>query len=365
MKQAESKKEQLVTAMERLQGVCAELEKSYQRLHAEVAVLRAGQEVRDRLIEELALRMPGGVLIAAPDGSVGHRNAPAAALVGGTLPAALGEALWRRITAALPFSGTEPLPDGRLVHISAFCPAPESGDELLVLLEPLPENIGVPSDDQQRRLAVIGEAAAQMAHEIRNPLGSMELFASMLEQHLQDEEARGMLGSIRRGLANIEGVVANYLNFSAPPLPRLAPLAVREMVDELFVFLKPVAAASGVILRDEAGEGLAVMADRRMIHQALLNLALNAIQAMPEGGAFTVSARPHGNGVSIAVADTGCGMNREEAAAAFRPFFTTREKGTGLGLSIVHNIVTAHGGTISLETAPGQGARFTLWLKGI
>lgn len=354
-------KQQPDAAAARLSGARAGLEKNRALPGEEVESLRAEIGKKDRLIISLLESYPGAAMLADPEGNVTRKNGNAAQLFAGqNLATAVGADVWRRAcSGAAPARGLA-TPDGTM-RLAVIPAGGTAGGDLLVLLED-----GMERDScHEQRMQSLGETAAAVAHEIRNPLGSMELFASLLERRLAGEEERALLQKIRNGLADLEKTVSAFLAFAAPAQPAPAPVELSGAVRELFGFLEPSARIASVSLSAGVPPELFVMADAMMLNRLFLNLALNAFQAMPEGGSISVRARPEGEGVLVEFADTGRGMPPETARRAFDPFFTTRENGTGLGLSIVHNIVAAHGGKISVNSAPGAGTVFKLWLKGI
>lgn len=316
--------------------------------------LSANAEKRETVIEAVLENFPLPAMLAGQGGDILMKNGLARSVFQGKkIGEAVGEDAWRRAAGGgTRVSATIQGAGGATLTVTLI----PAGNAVLVLLE---------EEGRERRSVPLEETAAAVAHEIRNPLGSMELFASMLERRLADGEEREMVRKIRNGLADIEKTVSGFLTYAAPQPPRLEPVDLAAAVGELYGFLAPMAESAGVALRAGVAPGLTALADARQLNRVFLNLALNSFQAMPEGGTISVRARAEGGGVTVEFADTGVGMDAETARRAFDPFFTTREKGTGLGLSIVHNIVAAHGGKISVGPAPGGGAVFTLWLKGI
>ncbi|MBI3393622.1 MAG: PAS domain-containing protein [Nitrospirae bacterium] len=226
--------------------------------------------------------------------------------------------------------------------------------------------------ERQQRIAAMGEMVAQLAHEIRNPLASMELFAGMLREDLEDRPgARNLVDHVVNGVRALSHIVTNMLAFVRPHLPAFATVPIAPIINESLEFVQPLAQSQSVSLVMDVPREERVHADPELLRQVFLNLFLNSVQAMPDGGVLRVSlARgPGANGESssdfagIAVADTGSGIPPDHRDRVFHPFFTTKERGTGLGLAIVHGIIHSHGGTISVESAgPGKGATFTLLL---
>jgi len=244
------------------------------------------------------------------------------------------------------------------------------GEGRIVLVEDVTD-IAMRRRDTARtdRLAAMGEMAVQIVHEIRNPMGSIELFASMLKRDLADQPEHAELAhKVQDGIKGLNHVIGNLLNFAkgADPAP--------EQVDLDDLIKRTLSDLSHQIERQRievesalAPEALFVRVDPELWRQVMLNLLLNAVQAMPEGGRLTVASRREQNGGGqdrflFSVSDTGMGMPADVRERVFHPFFTTKERGTGLGLALVHNIVKAHGGLISVDSATGQGTTFTISL---
>ncbi len=216
------------------------------------------------------------------------------------------------------------------------------------------------------RLAALGEMAAGLAHEVRNPLGGIALYASMLERELPEaSSARGAASKISLGVRTLERLVSDILDFAQErPLQRHA-CRLANLLPALDASVEPWARQyqSDVVIEPKAGE-CPVYCDPERLGQALLNLVMNAVQAAGPQGKAWLAARPKSDGAEIEVSDTGPGIPKEDLDRIFNPFFTTKAQGTGLGLAIVHQIVEAHGGTIRAGNRPEGGARFLIWLPG-
>lgn len=219
------------------------------------------------------------------------------------------------------------------------------------------------------KLAAMGEMAANIAHEIRNPLGSIELFASLLMKDMKNEKYQGRLSHIITSVKNMDNKISNLLMFTAQRNPIMRRINIHRIVREVLQFSEAVIKQEGIILSVKyASIEPHVRGDAEMLKQVFLNILLNSIQAMPDGGCISietvVSRDPDvsgtGNNVEVRVSDTGVGIPRENLKKIFDPFFSTRERGSGLGLAIVHNIVHVHGGAIDVESRENEGTVFTL-----
>jgi len=225
---------------------------------------------------------------------------------------------------------------------------------------------------QAERLAAVGSMAAQVAHEIRNPLGSIKLNLDLLQKESDrlataasqsTQEGHELLNDMRSEVQRIQRVIEEYLQFARLPKLRRQPLALNEFLGEKLAFMNGEFQKAGVKLRTGFDPALTpVNADGEQLWQATLNLIRNALEAMPNGGELTVGTWREGGQVRLRVTDTGHGMSEEQLRQVFAPFFTTKTQGTGLGLTLVQQIATEHGGHVECESATGKGSTFTLFL---
>jgi signal transduction histidine kinase len=219
------------------------------------------------------------------------------------------------------------------------------------------------------RLATIGQLAAGVAHELNEPLGAVLGFAQLIQKASGlPKEAAADAQKIVRASLHAQEVIHKLLVFSRQKAPVKAQVSLNRVVQEGLYFLESRCARAGIQVSSILSPDLPdIHADASQLHQVLVNLVVNGIQAMPEGGTLTIETHVTPDFVSLSVADTGCGMTDEVREKLFTPFFTTKDidQGTGLGLAVVHGIVTAHRGTILVESAPGQGARFEVRLPPV
>ena len=217
--------------------------------------------------------------------------------------------------------------------------------------------------NQAERLAGLGKMVASVSHEIKNPLGIVKATAEILQRKSAPETAH-LAAIIVEEAGRLDGIVREFLDFARPPKPRFARVRLDELCERVLDFAGPELEKRGVELRyQHPAAEVWCEADGDLLYRALLNIVVNGIQAMAEGGvlAVTVERRPDGS-VACAVADTGPGMDEETRAQIFHPFFTTKHRGTGLGLAIVKNIVDSHHGRVEVESAPGRGTVFRIVL---
>ena len=217
-------------------------------------------------------------------------------------------------------------------------------------------------------LAALGEMAATVAHEIRNPLGGIASFANLLERDLDSGDPnRRLVGKITEGVARLNRIVSSLLSYTRPLNLNTRIADIREVVEEAAAFFEvdPEGPSGDVVIERSYPETpQAVELDTEQVHQVVLNLLLNAAQAMPGGGVIRLEVLRGGNAgeTQIRVRDEGPGIDAEAREKLFTPFFTTKEDGTGLGLVTSKKIVEAHGGRITLESNPGEGSCFTIAL---
>jgi signal transduction histidine kinase len=225
---------------------------------------------------------------------------------------------------------------------------------------------------RSERLAAVGKIAAQITHEVRNPLSSIGLNAELLEEELgamegprqRIAEARSLTRAIVKEVDRLTEITEEYLRLARLPRPRLEHEDLAAIVSSLLEFLKPELSARQIVVDQRLDPALQVAADEHQLRQALLNLLRNAGEAMPRGGRLSVGARAlDAATVELRIGDTGEGIAAEHLPKIFDAFFSTKEGGTGLGLALTQQIIVAHGGSITVESQPGRGTTFVLRLQ--
>jgi signal transduction histidine kinase len=225
---------------------------------------------------------------------------------------------------------------------------------------------------QAERLGVVGSMAAQVAHEIRNPLGSISLNLDLIGDELHaftnssggsTGECQILLHEMRSQVLRIRQVLQEYLRFARMPKSERAAISLAGFLEEKLKFVQPLLDQKHVQLKSKFDSNLPpVHVDAEQLWEAILNLISNALDAMPDGGNLIVSTQKHGAEALVSISDNGQGMTEEEARHLFVPFFTTKSDGTGLGLAYTQRIVTEHGGKINCATARGKGSTFSIQL---
>lgn len=227
---------------------------------------------------------------------------------------------------------------------------------------------------QSERVAAWRELARRLAHELKNPLFPLQLTvenlvrARALPAEEFDEIFRESTATLGAEIANLKAIIGRFSDFSKMPRPEIERIDASDVVARVHALYTtahqtPEARGAAIQLNlDVSLEPMPIDADPELLHRALSNLVLNAIDAMPEGGRLTLSAHPRGERVELRVADTGEGLTSEECERLFTPYYTTKQHGTGLGLAIVQSVVADHSGTITVEGTPGGGATFIITL---
>ncbi len=227
-------------------------------------------------------------------------------------------------------------------------------------------------ESQLRRaesLASLTTLAAGVAHEIKNPLGSISIHIQLIKKSLQRSECvepaliERHLGVVDEEIERLNKTVVDFLFAVRPMDLKLREADAGTLLAEMAEFVRPEAERAGIEVELDLGEGLPrVLLDERYMKQAVLNLVNNALAAMPGGGRLALRARGQQDEVRLSVEDSGTGIPEEDLPKIFEPYFTTKDNGTGLGLTITFKIVKEHGGEISVESKPGQGSAFTIAL---
>lgn len=354
----------------RVEQMDLELAQSNDALRRQLRENEAMRAHLDGILESLST----GVLVLDDAGIITRSNEPAAGLLGRTDAELRG----RRAGDVLEAAGL------------SFCDGPQRiGQAVVTIIQsPLKTNSGCRSgslvliqdvtrlcqleEQLQRRdrLAAMGEMIGRIAHEIRNPLGSVELFASMLRRDLGERPSSKLYAEqISQAVHAMDRLLANLLVYTKPARLTRAWCPIEPLIlDSLSLGAHAIAKVPVDVRIDLDPEIPAMWCDEGQMKQVVLNLIVNAVQAMPAGGVLTIRLTadrmraPGAPLVRLTVSDTGAGIDPAHRSRLFDPFFTTKEEGTGLGLAIVHSIVEAHQGRIDVETIAGQGASFSIVL---
>lgn len=399
---AESTREQsekfLLQAFRSFADAADSLERSYGMLQDEVARLRgeleqsnAGLEqslesnrrMRQRL-DRILEGLPCGVLVLNPEGEISLANPAARRLlaidgigeIGAPVPAEVRDLLERAQSASA--EQEQCCRDGRggehwlAARYAALVQSEAASDSASIfILRDVSEAKRLARErDRMRRQQALAEMSAILAHEIRNPLGSMELFAGLLASGGLSPDAGRWVEQLQAGLRTLSATVNNVLHFHSMPLPARVPSDLGALLDWAGGFLLPVArqASAALHVRNRL-RGVCFAADRHCLEQVMLNLVLNALRAMPNGGCVEISGQKFGADAGedaghavISVSDTGPGIAPSDLARIFEPGFSTRDGSPGLGLAVCRKVAQQHGGTLTASNRAGGGAEFRLTL---
>lgn len=379
---------------------------SFNALSESVSTVRSRLVEQARRAESVVERLEDAVAIVGPDGQVVFANASMKAILpmleaGAAMAEAVPEGHPCRVLVeqALAVRASR-----GPVMADLQAGAGEASSQQQLMAHPIADqargfvgvmlvarNLGALSHLQamlrySRKLASLNRLLAGVAHEVKNPLNAMTIHLELLRQKLglglrrpvavtagggaeasrPPDDVSGLMthvSIIGEEIRRLDDVVQGFLRFSRPEELQLEPVPVGALLQDIVDVVRPQAEQQGISVTVDTRDPAAVQADRSMVRQALLNLALNAIDAMPSGGALRLGARAVANQqVEIEVVDTGVGIAPEHLGRVFDLYFTTRAHGSGLGLSMVYRTVQLHDGTIDVESSPGRGAGFRMRL---
>ncbi len=214
---------------------------------------------------------------------------------------------------------------------------------------------------RKNRLADLGQMAAHIAHEVRNNLAPVRLYTSLLRRRASDDSGMvDIVDKVESGLLALDATVHDLLSFTSDRDPQVNVVALATLIDDVLGSLAPQLEAQDIHTTLDIAPRLTTLGDYGMLRRAVLNLVLNALDAMPHGGELVVTACASPGCVELEIADSGPGLDEQTRRRVFEPFFSTKSHGTGLGLAIVHRIAEVHGGAALAENCPEGGAAFTL-----
>ncbi|MBA4423239.1 MAG: hypothetical protein C0390_09100 [Syntrophus sp. (in: bacteria)] len=223
---------------------------------------------------------------------------------------------------------------------------------------------------EREKALLLEKMAPVLAHEIRNPLGSIKGAAQVLRSEAESAEQRNLLDVITEEVDRLNRVVTQFLDYARPYLPNLQPKSINAVIEKALTVVEANSISGRIDIQWELHPHLPpVPMDQEQIHQVILNIVINAIEAMPDGGTLTVRTfridSDTGDAVGISIRDTGQGIRRETLKQIFTPFFTTKERGVGLGLAVCQRIIRNHGGRIRVKSIPGKGTIFYIRLETV
>jgi signal transduction histidine kinase len=210
------------------------------------------------------------------------------------------------------------------------------------------------------RLIAMGEMAATIVHEIRSPLCSIELYSNMLMDDLKDTDHAEMAGGISTGIRSLNNILTNMILFAKPRKLSFSELQIRTVIEDALKIIAPLIEIRGIEISHTLTDH-SVTGDNELLKQVFMNILLNAVQSMPEGGNLKIQMESGGEYLRVIVVDEGVGIDPDNLESIFDPFFTTKEQGTGLGLAIAHKIVQSHEGFIKASRNEDRGSTFCLY----
>ncbi len=240
------------------------------------------------------------------------------------------------------------------------------------------DQINKARDDERRRfeaklhhterLASLGEMVASVSHEIKNPLGIVRSTAELLDKRLRDQapSSKHLAEIIMTETNRLDDIIREFLDFARPQVPRFTKASINDPILKVIEFMQPELNKKQITIEPKLDyETKTIDIDKNLLYRAFLNLFVNAVQAMPDGGNLSVesmASEGKTNSVVVKISDTGVGISEEKIGMIFTPFYTDKNRGTGLGLAIVKNIIEEHNGTIDVESETGKGATFIITL---
>jgi signal transduction histidine kinase len=217
---------------------------------------------------------------------------------------------------------------------------------------------------QAERLAALGEMVAAISHEIKTPLGIIRSTAELLGEMPDAKDTQKRLsGVITEESTRLNRIVTEFLDFARPQVPNLQDCHLEQIIEKNLTFVRPELDKKGIAVNDNLnGRSFKLQADQDLLYRAILNIVVNAIQAMEDGGTIQINVEEEKDTYQIEIEDTGCGISEENLKKIFNPFFTTKERGSGLGLSIVRKIIEGHNGRVAINSREGEGTKVRVQL---
>ncbi|HMK61479.1 MAG TPA: ATP-binding protein [Dissulfurispiraceae bacterium] len=359
----------LTKAIESINSVSSTLMQYYQSLEDKVKVLTDEVDQKKQLLDSILDSVDVGVVFFDKDGVIRLINKTAEGLLcvhsddvrGGTsLHSEIREDLilpehGKPFQAIVSNSEVCSVAGGKIGRVLIF-------KDITILKRLEAEN------ERNRRLSAMGELVTKIAHEIRNPLGSIELFANLLANDLKGTEQVDYARRISNSVRSLVSTLDNMLRFSGEIKPKMEYCCINDVVRETCDEFREVLTSGGISIELTDDERYSFHVDRGLVRQALINIILNAVQAMQDGGKISVvisqdvTLKDVIKNIRIAVRDSGAGMDEHTKARLFEPFFSTKDRGTGLGMSITQGIVAAHKGHIEVHSKIGKGTEFIILL---
>jgi two-component system sensor histidine kinase FlrB len=358
--------ELLSQAMEAFNAATVKLQSSYELLQDEARKLREEIEDKNRrlsdmskLLESVLNNTHSSILVIDVNGGMIINNR-----AGDRLLTEFGEEEVYKMLRSLPSEGIFDYDngEGRYFNISAGRLDSENFNGTVFVVDDITTLKKLEWEKQRgEKLQLMGEMAANIAHEIRNPLGSMELFASLLERDLDgDPDRTKYTTSIVKAVRAINSIISNTLLFTKEVQIKKERHLLADIVDEVVLYLQHTLKDKRVLIANKLNESHTVYCDRELFRQVVMNLVHNAVDAVNENGTVTLESFEDTGGLHLHVTDNGGGLSTSMRPKLFMPFQTSKAKGTGLGLSIAYKIMRAHEGDITADSDGKSYTRFVV-----
>jgi len=338
----------LKKALKNFIEVTEELNKAYSALKEEVSRLNEELASHKRLLTSILESISDGVIASDKHGNIIRANKAAKKMLGDDIEG-------KNIKDILP-DKEEVEVENRILLVKNH-PLMEEEKEIgkvTVLRDITRERELEEKSKRVERLSAMGEMAVAIAHEIRNPLGSIELFAGLIKREATKEEHKKWAESITTVVKSINNLISNMLLFARPFQVEKEEFFIKPFIEETLKLAHHALREKEIEVSIKGDDNLKINADKELLRQVILNLIINSVQAIREKGKISIEFYREEDRIVLLVTDTGPGIPSENLKKIFDPFFTTKRRGTGLGLAIVHRIIDAHGGLIKVESQPGK-----------
>jgi signal transduction histidine kinase len=346
---------------EKVRYLTNELEKKNKELKAALSDAEKNKDYLNAILYNLE----EAIIVVDPEDRVSMLNKSAEKLLGISAQDAIGKVFKNLHTSIYRHNAETILTvnDKQYIIILSFSPIVDSRGSIrgnVILIKDITRLRELEiQQERDQRLKAMGEMAAKIVHEIRNPLCSMQLFSSMLENELENTPHKELSRGISTGINSLNTILTNMLLFARPHKPSMKSIPLDKIVEESVAMLVPLIKSRNIALNTFLHH-CEVSGDEELLKQVFINIILNAIQALPSSGYLDIMVEENSTSVVVHVKDNGTGINSKDLEKIFNPFFTTKDTGTGLGLTIASQIMQAHDGYIKVHSEEDKGSTFSL-----
>lgn len=347
---------------ERVKHLTNELEKKNKQLESALSDAEKNKDYLNAILHSLE----EAIIVVDPDEKITMLNRSAEELFGLSLSEAFKKT-FRELNLSMEDTGTETIltiNGKRYTVILSRSPVVDSLNNLrgtVILIKDITRLKELENQQERnQRLIAMGEMAAKIVHEIRNPLCSIEIFSTMLESELSDTPHIELAKGISSGINNLNTILTNMLLFAKPHKLALKKIQLDKVVEDSLSMLIPIIKSRNILLR-KAIFDCKILGDSELLKQAFINIIMNAIQSMSSGGILDICLEENKTSFVLHIKDTGEGIDSKDLEKIFNPFFSRKDSGTGLGLTIASNILQAHKGYIKVNSEKGNGSTFSLY----